>query len=270
MVSDTDPAEWIESTARSHPRRLFLKTPTDRELSYASLRVQSGRLAAALMRRGVVSGDRVAVQVDKSVEAVLLYLACLRMGAVFRAHQHGEYTQRSRLFPAATRNHGSRSSARPYRALIEPHATHAGVHHVETLGAEGEGSLLALVRESDEDPDLPPNPGANSLAAIVYTSGTTGRSKGAMLSRANLASNAAALAEAWHFTSRDVLLHTLPLFHVHGLFAAINTVLASGSSLVLLSKFDAESALKRLPQVTRVHGRSHALHAAAAAHPLES
>jgi malonyl-CoA/methylmalonyl-CoA synthetase len=84
----------------------------------------------------------------------------------------------------------------------------------------------------------------------VYTSGTTGRSKGAMLSRANLASNAAALAEAWHFTSRDVLLHTLPLFHVHGLFAAINTVLASGSSLVLLPKFDAESALKRLPQVT--------------------
>src|SRR6266403_4903042 len=83
MVSDTDPAEWIESTARSHPHRLFLETSMDRELSYASVRVQSGRFAAALMRRGVVSGDRVAVQVEKSVEAVLLYLACLRMGAVF-------------------------------------------------------------------------------------------------------------------------------------------------------------------------------------------
>src|SRR6202030_4037644 len=86
--------------------------------------------------------------------------------------------------------------------------------------------------------------------AIVYTSGTTGRSKGATLTRANLASNAAALVEAWRFTASDVLLHTLPLFHVHGLFAAINTVLASGSSLMLLPKFDAASALKYLPQAT--------------------
>jgi len=249
MVSDTDPAEWIESTARSHPHRLFLETSMDRELSYASLRVQSGRFAAALMRRGVVSGDRVAVQVEKSVEAVLLYLACLRMGAVFVPINTANTPNEVDYF---LRDSQPRVAViRPAdRALIEPHATHAGVHHVETLGAEGEGSLPALVRESGEDPDPPRNPGANSLAAIVYTSGTTGRSKGAMLSRANLASNAAALAEAWHFTSRDVLLHTLPLFHVHGLFAAINTVLASGSSLVLLSKFDAESALKRLPQVT--------------------
>jgi malonyl-CoA/methylmalonyl-CoA synthetase len=249
MVSDTDPAEWIESAARSHPHRLFLKTPTDRELSYASLRDQSGRLAAALMRRGVVSGDRVAVQLDKSVDAVLLYVACLRMGAVFVPINTANTPNEVDYF---LRDSQPRVAViRPAdRALIEPHATHAGVHHVETLGAEGEGSLPALVRESDEDPDPLRNSDANSPAAIVYTSGTTGRSKGAMLSRANLASNAAALAEAWHFTSRDVLLHTLPLFHVHGLFAAINTVLASGSSLVLLPKFDAESALKRLPQVT--------------------
>jgi malonyl-CoA/methylmalonyl-CoA synthetase len=249
MVSDTDPAEWIESTARSHPHRLFLKAPADRELSYASLRDQSGRFAAALMRRGVVPGDRVAVQVDKSVEAVLLYVACLRMGAVFVPINTANTPNEVDYF---LRDSQPRVAViRPAdRALIEPHATHAGVHHVETLGAEGEGSLPALVRESDEDPDPLRNSDANSPAAIVYTSGTTGRSKGAMLSRANLASNAAALAEAWHFTSRDVLLHTLPLFHVHGLFAAINTVLASGSSLVLLPKFDAESALKRLPQVT--------------------
>ncbi|HWY94823.1 MAG TPA: AMP-binding protein [Steroidobacteraceae bacterium] len=249
MVSDTDPAEWIESTARSHPHRLFIKTPTDRDLSYASLRVESGRFAAALMRHGVASGDRVAVQVDKSVEAVLLYVACLRMGAVFVPINTANTPNEVDYF---LRDSQPRVAViRPSdRALIEPHAAHAGVHHVETLGTEGEGSLPALVRESDEHSDLPRNPGANSLAAIVYTSGTTGRSKGAMLSRANLASNGAALAEVWHFTSRDVLLHTLPLFHVHGLFAAINTVLASGSSLVLLPKFDAESALKRLPEAT--------------------
>src|SRR5258708_34156985 len=249
MVSTIDPAEWIESAARDQPHRLFLKTPTGRELSYASLRDQSGRFAAALMRRGVVTGDRVAAQVDKSVEAVLLYLACLRMGAVFVPINTANTTNEVDYF---LRDSQPRVAViRPAdRALLEPHATHAGVHHIETLGAKGEGSLLALVRESDEHPDLPRSAGENSLAAIVYTPGTTGRSKGAMLSRANLASNAAALVEAWHVTSRDDLLHTLPLFHVHGLFAAINTVLASGSSLLLLSKFDAESALKRLPQVT--------------------
>ncbi len=183
------------------------------------------------------------------MEAVLLYVACLRMGSVFvpinPANTPNEVTYFLRDSKARV------AVIRPAdHALLEPLAAHAGVHHVETLGAEGEGSLLALVRESDEDLGLPRRHGANGLAAIVYTSGTTGRSKGAMLSRANLASNAAALVEAWRFTSRDVLLHTLPLFHVHGLFAAINTVLASASSLVLMPKFDAPSALKHLPRVT--------------------
>jgi malonyl-CoA/methylmalonyl-CoA synthetase len=249
MLPAADPAEWVESAARDQPHRAFLKTPAGRELSYASLRDQSARFAAALMRREVVPGDRVLVQVDKSVEAVLLYLACLRMGAVFVPINTANTPNEVAYF---LRDSEPRVAViRPAdRALLEPQATLAGVRHIETLGAEGEGSLLALVRESDEDPELPRNPGATALAAIVYTSGTTGRSKGAMLSRANLASNAAALAEAWHFTSRDVLLHTLPLFHVHGLFVALNTVLASGSSLMLLSKFDAASALAHLPHVT--------------------
>jgi malonyl-CoA/methylmalonyl-CoA synthetase len=106
------------------------------------------------------------------------------------------------------------------------------------------------VRHTDESRVAPQGMDGNSPAAIVYTSGTTGRSKGAILSRANLASNAAALAEAWHFTDCDILLHALPLFHIHGLFAAINTVLASGSSLLLLPKFDAGQVLKHLPQST--------------------
>src|SRR5260370_23464891 len=193
MVSAIDPAEWIESAARDQPHRLFLKTPAGRELSYASLRDQSGRFAAALMRRGVVTGDRVAAQVDKSVEAVLLYLACLRMGAVFVPINTANTPNEVDYF---LRDSQPRVAViRPAdRALIEPHSTHPGVHHMQTLGPEGSGSLPALVRESGEDPDPPRNPGANSLAAIVYTSGTTGRSKGAMLSRPNLASTAAALA----------------------------------------------------------------------------
>jgi malonyl-CoA/methylmalonyl-CoA synthetase len=223
-------------------------TPAGRALSYALLRNQSGRFAAALMRKGVVPGDRVAVQVDKSVDAVLLYIACLRMGAVFvpintaNTPNEVEYVLRDSQARIAV--------IRPTDcALLEPQATRAGVA-LESLGTDGEGSLLALVRESEETPAVPRAGGPNSLAAIVYTSGTTGRSKGAMLSRANLATNAAVLAEAWHFTNRDVLLHVLPLFHVHGLFAGVNTALASGSSILLLANFDAATALKYLPQVT--------------------
>jgi malonyl-CoA/methylmalonyl-CoA synthetase len=248
-MSTSDPADWVERAARDQPQRSFLRTPTGRELTYASLHEQSGRFAAALMRRGVVPGDRVAVQVDKSADAVLLYVACLRMGAVFvpinvanTSHEVDYFLRDSQARVAIIRPAD--------RASLGPPAARAGVEHVETLGADGEGSLLELMRQSGEDATLPRSIGANSPAAIVYTSGTTGRSKGAMLTRANLASNAAMLVEAWRFTSRDIVLHTLPLFHIHGLFVAINTVLASGSSLLLLQKFDAALTLQHLPQAT--------------------
>src|SRR5258708_27297439 len=170
MVSAIDPAEWIESAARDQPHRLFLKTPTGRELSYASLRDQSGRFAAALMRRGGVTRDRVAAQVDKSVEAVLLYLRCLRMGAVFVPINTANTPNEVDYF---LRDSQPRVAViRPAdRALLEPHATHAGVHHIDTLGAEGEGSLPALVRESVYGPDPPLNPGVNSAAASSHTNG---------------------------------------------------------------------------------------------------
>jgi malonyl-CoA/methylmalonyl-CoA synthetase len=245
----SDPAGWVERAACDRPHSLFLKTPAGRELTYASLREQSGRFAAALMRLKLAPGDRVAVQVDKSVDAVLLYVACLRMGAVFvpvnvaNTSNEVDYFLRDSAPKVAV--------IRPAdRALLGPPAARAGVRQVETLGAEGEGSLLELVRSSGEAPALPRSIDANSPAAIVYTSGTTGRSKGAVLTRANLASNAAALVEAWRFTSRDIVLHTLPLFHIHGLFVAINTVLASGSGLLLLPKFDAALTLQHLPQTT--------------------
>src|SRR5581483_3406705 len=122
-------------------------------------------------------------------------------------------------------------------------------------GADGQGSLVDLARSSPAAFVAPSRDlAANSLAAIVYTSGTTGRSKGAMLTRGNLASNATVLAESWRFTPADVLLHVLPLFHVHGLFAAINTVLASGSSMVLLPRFEARQVLQMLPEVTVLMG----------------
>jgi malonyl-CoA/methylmalonyl-CoA synthetase len=243
-----DPGGWIEEAARSLPNQLFLKMTDGRGFTYAGLHEQSGGIAAALARLGTRPGDRVAVQVEKSAEAVLLYAACLRMGAVFVP-----------INVANTPNevnyllHDSQPRVvvgRPQdRAWLEPLAAAAGIQHTATLGADGEGSLLELARASGTEFQRAPAAG-DALAAIVYTSGTTGRCKGAMLTRANLASNASVLAQAWQFTSSDILLHTLPLFHIHGLFAAINTVLASGSSLLLLSKFDAASTLQHLREAT--------------------
>ena len=246
----TDPADWVDYGARNHPRQLFIKNPAGQDYTYASLQAECGRFVSALMRRGVAPGDRVAVQVEKSAEAVLLYIACLRMGAVFVPINVANTPNEVDYF---LRDSQPRVAViRPTdRMLLEPLARAAGIQRIETLGADGTGSLLESRAEADGE--LSPI-GPESLAAIIYTSGTTGRSKGAMLTRANLASNAEALVEAWRFTSRDVLLHALPLFHIHGLFAAINTVLASASSLLLLPKFDAATVLRHLPEATVLMG----------------
>ncbi len=227
----------------------FLRTPGGRELTYGSLRQESGRFIAAMRRRGVMPGDRVAVQVDKSTDAVLLYVACLRMGAVFVPINVANTPNEVEYF---LRDSQPRLLiCRPAdRVRLEPLTGLAAVPHLETLGADADGSLFELARQSDSAPAGPPAGTAGALAAIVYTSGTTGRSKGAMLTRGNLSSNAVVLAQAWRFTAGDVLLHTLPLFHVHGLFAAINTVLAAGAGLLLLPKFDAPAVLAHLPEAT--------------------
>jgi malonyl-CoA/methylmalonyl-CoA synthetase len=249
MQMPRDPADWIECAAREQPHRPFLNTLAGGELNYESLRSRSGRFAAALRRRGVEPGDRVAVQVDKSADAVLLYIACLRMGAVFVPINVANTPNEVEYFLGDSQPRVA--VVRPAdRGVLEVAASRAEVLHLETLGAEGEGSLPGLVDEAGDERALPADFAADAPAAIVYTSGTTGRSKGAVISRGNLASNAAVLVEAWQFTNRDVLLHALPLFHIHGLFAAINTVLASGSSLLLLPKFDAETVLNGLSRVT--------------------
>lgn len=244
-----DPADWIDAGARRGPRRPFLRTPEGRELCYAGLQDQVLSFASAMAGRGVAQGDRVAAQVDKSVDAVLLYLACLDLGAVFVPINVANTAIEVDYF---LRDSGPRLAVvKPSNLpLLEPVAIAAQVSHVETLGADGEGSLPELVRRCAGRARPARHCGADSLAAIVYTSGTTGRAKGAMLTRGNLACNAEVLAQAWRFTESDVLLHALPLFHVHGLFAAINAVLASRSSLLLLPKFDAASVLTHLPAAT--------------------
>src|SRR5450631_2864566 len=242
-----DPADWVEQTPGS-AQRVFLKSPHGRDISYAALREQSGRIASSLIQRGALPGDRIAVRVDKSAEAVMLYVACLRLGAVIVPINIANTPNEVEYFLR---------DSRPRVAVIRPQdlsslgplASETGIA-LETLSANGDGSLLKVAGDSAGDFEPAGSFDPSSIAAIVYTSGTTGRSKGAMLTRANLASNAAALAERWRFTSGDVLLHTLPLFHIHGLFVAINTVLASGSSLFLLSNFDAAQTLAHLRDAT--------------------
>jgi len=257
-----DPSEWLE---RADPNRPFMRTPGGQEYTYADLLDESGLVAAALQGLGVVPGDRIAVRVEKSAQAVLLYVACLRLGAAFVPVNTAYSAAEVEYFL---------TDSKPRVAVVDPTdvATLEPlglVEHLLTLAGDGRGSLMDLAWRCDPDiapgarrsgPDVSPhlpsfvpprNLRPHSLAAIVYTSGTTGRSKGAMLTRENLASNAATLAASWGFTRDDVLLHVLPLFHVHGLFAAINTVLASGSSMILLpAKFDAADAVRRLKEVT--------------------
>jgi malonyl-CoA/methylmalonyl-CoA synthetase len=244
---------WLDTHAQLQPQALLLETAEGRRLSYGEMLTLTRRLAAALSSLEVAPGDRVVAQIEKSPEAIALYLACLQLGAVF-VPLNTAYTLAELDYFL--------SDAAPTLAIVRPAdreqvlpiARRSGASHVETLNDCGGGSLLAVAEDAAPLPQAVAVHGGQSLAALLYTSGTTGRSKGAMLSRANLASNAATLAQTWQFTAGDVLLHALPIFHVHGLFVAINTVLAAGASMLFLPKFDADQVVRLLPRASVMMG----------------
>ncbi len=230
--------------------RLFVTTPEGRRLSYAEVLARTGGIANALTRLGVRVGDRVVVQVEKSPEALLLYLACLRAGAVY-VPLNPAYTRAELEYFVADAEPSLVVCDPARRDAVAPLAQQASL---ATLGADGRaGSLLEAAGEEPaqfEDADR----GSADLAAILYTSGTTGRSKGAMLTHGNLASNCFTLKDCWQCTSADVLLHALPIFHTHGLFVATNVTLAAGGGMILLPKFDAAAIRRFLPQATMLMG----------------
>jgi malonyl-CoA/methylmalonyl-CoA synthetase len=198
----------------------LLATPDGIRYSYDDAWRRSSALAAELAARGLARGDRVAVRTEKSPAVVLLYLACVRSGVVFAP-----------LNPAATPHEVALLLEDLDPSLVVTDAVLADLVRPEVLpGASG---------SSFEDTDC----GADETAAILYTSGTTGRPKGAVLSHRNLASNAVALIDAWGFSSDDVLLHALPVFHAHGLFVALNCVLGSGASMEYLPRFEVDGVL---------------------------
>ncbi len=241
---------WLDAVLRRDPARLLLRTGDGRTLTYAQFDQLANRIARALQSQRVVTGDRVAAQIDKSPEAIALYIACLKLGAAF-VPLNTAYTLAELDYFLG--------DADPAVAVVRPDtlaqaASLGKSARLLTLGAASDGSLMELASRSSEAA-LPSFGGDHSaLAALLYTSGTTGRSKGAMVTRGNLASNAVTLADAWRFTESDVLLHALPIFHVHGLFVAVNTVLASGSSMLFLSRFDARDIVQQLPHATVMMG----------------
>lgn len=223
----------------------FAYLPDGAIISYGEVDQLSARYANVLRSLNVATGDRVAVQAEKSIDMLMLYLGCLRAGAVFLPLNTAYTGEEIRYFL---------SDAEPALFVCSPHkldgsraiADGAGVRRVESLGEKGDGSL-ALAAQS-----VPASFGnvacaGDDLAAILYTSGTTGRSKGAMLTHDNLASNCETLKAAWRFTSQDRLLHALPIFHTHGLFVATNIVLAAGASMEFLPRFDIDAILAALP-----------------------
>ncbi|PWR22686.1 malonate--CoA ligase [Zavarzinia aquatilis] len=233
------------------PDRPFIQPGPGPGLDYGALRRATGRLAHVLAGLGVLPGDRVAVQVDKSVDALVLYLACVRAGAVFLPLNTGYTPAEVDYFVGDARPRLLVTGSGGAAAARDIAARHGA--RVETLDPAGTGSLQVAAEAAPDDFATVPR-GAEDLAAILYTSGTTGRSKGAMLSHANLASNAETLVDYWRFTAGDVLIHALPIFHTHGLFVATNVILLAGASMIFLARFDAGEVLSLMPRATCLMG----------------
>lgn len=230
----------------------FIVSPDGRTLTYGQAFADAGRLANLLVSRGVKPGNRVAVQVEKSPEAIVLYLACLRAGAVYLPLNTAYTLNELEYFLG---------DAQPALVVCDPTrksditalAAKLGIGAVETLDSAGAGSLTDGARRISENfTDVARS--SDDLAAFLYTSGTTGRSKGAMLTHGNLASNAAVLKDYWRFSKNDVLLHALPIFHTHGLFVATNVTLLAGSSMIFLPKFDPGEMFRLMPEATTMMG----------------
>jgi malonyl-CoA/methylmalonyl-CoA synthetase len=222
-----------------------------RPVAAGALLDRASRMAAHLAAMSVKPGDRVAVQVEKSPETVALYLGALQAGAIYLPLNTG-YTLSELDYFLGDAEPAAMICDPASEAGLAPLAARSGAA-VATLDAEGRGSL-ADAADAAEPAGGVAERAADDIAAILYTSGTTGRSKGAMLTQDNLWSNTAALIEAWGYTADDVLIHALPLFHTHGLFVALNMTLAAGARMHLLPKFDADEVLRLMPQATVLMG----------------
>ncbi len=260
MTKETTPmTATIDKNLYSHlfPGTLDRAAPCliladEQTVTYGQAQARVGQYAAALTSLGLKIGDRVTVQAEKSVECLLLYLGVIQAGGTFNP-LNTAYTQSELEYFI--------SDARPAVVVCDPKvedgtrkiAARHGVDHVLSLDALGAGSASNLADTFEATTNIAAV-NDDDVAAIIYTSGTTGRSKGAMLTHKNLSSNAHTLHEYWQFVPGDVLLHALPIYHVHGLFVATHCALLNQSPMFFLPKFDLEVVLERLPRSTVMMG----------------
>lgn len=229
----------------------FLILPDGTSVTHGAFLARAARFANAIAAAGLVPGDRLAAQLEKSGDALAVYAACVRAGLVFLP-LNPAYTDEEVAYFLG--NSGARLFlCDPSRetALAPVAAAHGAT--IATLGADGRGSFAESAAGQSETFATAPR-SADDLAALLYTSGTTGRSKGAMLTQRNLLSNAEVLTAFWQFTARDVLIHALPIFHTHGLFVATHIMLLAGGALIFLPKFDTAAVLASLPRATAMMG----------------
>lgn len=242
----------LREASLAHPKRQFAELEDGRTVTYSELFENAEKMATVFIKKGLSPNDRVMVQVEKSIQAIELYLAVILAGGIFlplnTAYTHTELEY-------------FLSDAKPYILICDPYnkedlkliAKEAGVETILTLAKNGKGSLTDL--SSKEDSGFTGIARSKEdIASIIYTSGTTGRSKGAMLTHSNILSNAITLMNYWQFSKNDILIHSLPIFHVHGLFVAINVTLIAGSSIIFHQKFDANLILSNLPRATVLMG----------------
>lgn len=240
----------IEAANRGRLQHDLLETQTGRTFTYGDLARESARYANLLTGLGARRGDRVAVQVEKSPASLFLYFGCLRAGLVYlplnTAYQRGELSY-------------FLGDAEPGVVVCRPQAAElmqelrGGRSHVATLDEDGGGTLGRAAAAASHDfatAEMQPD----DFAVIIYTSGTTGRSKGAVVTHRNLASNARVLVDSWRFGENDVLLHALPIFHVHGLFVANHCALLAGAKLLWHGTFDVKLVLRDLPRASVMMG----------------
>ncbi len=243
--------DLIAARAR-RPEQLVMETSDTTSLTYGALFERSARAANALVALGVKPGARVAAQVDKSTDVIVLMLACWRAGAALLPLNTAYTLAELEYFLA---------DAEPTLTICRPDSLQAVralarklfLPAVESLGTALDGTFAEQIAAAPAKFETVPR-SSGDLAAILYTSGTTGRSKGAMLTQKNLSSNALTLMDCWRFTSGDRLIHALPVFHAHGLFAAANVALVSGATMTFQNRFDPDAVIAALPVATSLMG----------------
>ena len=246
-------AQRLRASSSDGAERVFAKKLDGSVISYQAFFDGAEAYAKALILKGLKPNDRVAVQADKSVEALQLYVGTILAGGVFLPLNTAYTTSEVSYFiEDASPSIFVCGSAN--QTELEAIAENLGVLAVETLDANGSGSLSDLAKGMKSEPFEAVPRTADDLASFLYTSGTTGRSKGAMLTHENLWINADTLKDYWQFSQSDVLIHALPIFHIHGLFVAINTTLAAGSSIIFMPSYDAEKILELMPEATVLMG----------------